>query len=225
MDLQLKGKKVLVTGSTAGIGFASARAFSAEGASVIINGRTQERVDNAIREIRKSQPSADLSGVASDVSNAAGCAKLIQAVPDVDVLVNNMGIFEPKPFEQIPDEDWLRFFEANVMSGVRLSRHLSLGHAQEELGKNSIRLKRVRCANSCRDDSLRHDEDGASCHRSGHCGVSCRDWHHREQHTAWANSLRGSGNFRCTNGRWRRFCGVRSGILQVGSSLVSSEAV
>src|SRR6202040_498486 len=123
MDLQLKGKKVLVTGSTAGIGFASARAFSAEGASVIINGRTQERVDTAIREIRKLQPSADLSGVAADVSNAAGCAKLIQTVPDVDVLVNNMGIFEPKPFEKIPDEDWLGFFEANVMSGVRLSRH------------------------------------------------------------------------------------------------------
>jgi NAD(P)-dependent dehydrogenase (short-subunit alcohol dehydrogenase family) len=135
MDLQLKGKKVLVTGSTAGIGFASARAFSAEGASVIINGRTQERVDNAIREIRKLQPSADLSGVASDVSNAAGCAKLIQAVPNVDVLVNNMGIFEPKPFEQISDEDWLRFFEANVMSGVRLSRHYLSGMRKRNWGR------------------------------------------------------------------------------------------
>ena len=135
MDLQLKGKKVLVTGSTAGIGFASARAFSAEGASVIINGRTQERVDNAIREIRKSQPSADLSGVASDVSNAAGCAKLIQAVPNVDVLVNNMGIFEPKPFEQISDDDWLRFFEANVMSGVRLSRHYLAGMLRRNWGR------------------------------------------------------------------------------------------
>jgi NAD(P)-dependent dehydrogenase (short-subunit alcohol dehydrogenase family) len=135
MDLQLKGKKVLVTGSTAGIGFASARAFSAEGASVIINGRKQERVNTAIREIRKLQPSADLSGVASDVSNAAGCAKLIQAVPNVDVLVNNMGIFEPKPFEQIPDEDWLRFFEANVMSGVRLSRHYLSGMRKRNWGR------------------------------------------------------------------------------------------
>jgi NAD(P)-dependent dehydrogenase (short-subunit alcohol dehydrogenase family) len=135
MDLQLKGKKVLVTGSTAGIGFASARAFSAEGASVIINGRTQERVDTAIREIRKLQPSGDLSGVASDVSNAAGCAKLIQAVPNVDVLVNNMGIFEPKPFEQISDEDWLRFFEANVMSGVRLSRHYLSGMRKRNWGR------------------------------------------------------------------------------------------
>ena len=112
-----------MTGSTAGIGFAAARAFALEGASVVINGRKQDRVDSAIAQIRKFQPSAELTGIAADVSNAAGCAKLIQTVPDVDVLVNNMGIFEPKPFEKIPDEDWLRFFEANVMSGVRLSRH------------------------------------------------------------------------------------------------------
>jgi len=123
MDLQLKGKKALVTGSTAGIGFATARSLAAESASVIVNGRTQKRVDAAIAEIRKSHPGADVTGIAADVSNAAGCAKLTEALPAVDILVNNMGIFEPKPFEQIPDEDWMRFFEANVMSGVRLSRH------------------------------------------------------------------------------------------------------
>ena len=122
MDLQLKGKKALVTGSTAGIGFATARVLAAESASVIVNGRTQKRVDAAIAEIRKSHPGADVTGIAADVSNATGCAKLTQALPNVDILVNNMGIFEPKPFEQIPDEDWMRFFEANVMSGVRLSR-------------------------------------------------------------------------------------------------------
>jgi NAD(P)-dependent dehydrogenase (short-subunit alcohol dehydrogenase family) len=135
VDLQLQGKKVLVTGSTAGIGFAAARAFAAEGAAVIINGRKQERVDTAIREIRKMQPGAELAGVASDVSNAAGCAKLVQAVPEVDVLVNNMGIFEPKPFEKIPDEDWLHFFEANVMSGVRLSRHYLPGMRRKNWGR------------------------------------------------------------------------------------------
>jgi hypothetical protein len=123
MDLQLAGKKALVTGSTAGIGFATASAFAAEGASVVVNGRTQERVDGAIAKIRKAHPKADVSGVAGDVSNAAGCAKLIQALPRVEILVNNMGIFEPKPFELIPDGDWFRLFEANVMSGVRLSRH------------------------------------------------------------------------------------------------------
>jgi NAD(P)-dependent dehydrogenase (short-subunit alcohol dehydrogenase family) len=135
MDLQLKGKKVLITGSTAGIGFAAARAFAAEGASVIINGRTQERVDTAINKIRESQANANLTGVASDVSNAAGCAKMIQAAPDVDILVNNMGIFEPKPFEKIPDEDWFRFFEANVMSGVRLSRHYLSGMRKRNWGR------------------------------------------------------------------------------------------
>jgi NAD(P)-dependent dehydrogenase (short-subunit alcohol dehydrogenase family) len=135
MDLQLAGKKVLVTGSTAGIGFATASAFAAEGASVVVNGRTQERVDAAVAKIRKLHPQADASGVASDVSNAAGCAKLIQALGRVDILVNNMGIFEPKPFEQIPDEDWLRLFEANVMSGVRLSRHYLSGMRQKNWGR------------------------------------------------------------------------------------------
>jgi NAD(P)-dependent dehydrogenase (short-subunit alcohol dehydrogenase family) len=135
MDLQLAGKKVLVTGSTAGIGFAAALGFAAEAASVVINGRTQERVDRAIAEIRKLHPKADLSAVASDVSNAAGCAKLVQAMAQVDVLVNNMGIFEPKPFEQIPDADWLRLFEANVMSGVRLSRHYLSGMRQKNWGR------------------------------------------------------------------------------------------
>src|ERR1700678_2838731 len=135
MDLQLKGKKALVTGSTAGIGFATARGLAAEGASVIVNGRTEKRVDSAVSEIRKAHPGADVSGVAADVSNAAGCAKLIQALGAVDVLINNMGIFEPKPFEKIPDEDWTRFFEANVMSGVRLSRHYLGGMRKKNWGR------------------------------------------------------------------------------------------
>jgi NAD(P)-dependent dehydrogenase (short-subunit alcohol dehydrogenase family) len=135
MDLQLKGKKALVTGSTAGIGFAIARGLAAEGPSVIVNGRTEKRVDAALSEIRKAHPGADVSGVAADVSNAAGCAQLIQAIATVDVLINNMGIFEPKPFEKIPDEDWLRFFEANVMSGVRLSRHYLAGMRKKNWGR------------------------------------------------------------------------------------------
>src|ERR1700676_2912035 len=136
MDLQLEGKKVLVTGSTAGIGFATARALAAEAASVIINGRGQTRVDAAMREVRKLHPGANVSGIASDVSNATGCAKLIQAVAEVDILVNNMGIFEPKPFEKILDEEWMRFFEANVMSGVRLSRHYLSGMRE----RNGVRF-------------------------------------------------------------------------------------
>lgn len=135
MDLQLKGKKVLVTGSTAGIGYATALGFAAEGASVIVNGRTQGRVDAAIANIRKHHASADVTGVASDVSNAAGCAKLTAAVPHVDVLINNMGIFEPVPFEKIPDEGWTRMWEANVMSGVRLSRFYLAGMRAKNWGR------------------------------------------------------------------------------------------
>jgi len=135
LDLQLKGKKVLVTGSTAGIGFATARALAAEDAAVIVNGRGQPRVDAAIAEIRKLHPRANVSGIASDVSNAAGCAKLIKALAEVDILVNNMGIFEPIPFEKIPDEDWMRLFEANVMSGVRLSRHYLSGMRERNWGR------------------------------------------------------------------------------------------
>src|SRR4029077_7934240 len=135
MDLQLTGKKALVTGSTAGIGFATASALAAEAASVIINGRGQARVDAAIHEIRKLHPGANVSGVASDVSNAAGCAKLIQAVLEADILINNMGIFEPKPFEKITDEDWMHFFEANVLSGVRLSPHYLSGMRKKTWGR------------------------------------------------------------------------------------------
>ena len=123
MELGLRERKALVTGSTAGIGFAVARMLAGEGADVVVNGRTQQRVDEAIARIREEFPSADLSGVAADLGAADGCADLLERVPAVDILVNNVGIFEPKPFEEIPDGDWLRFFETNVMSGVRLSRH------------------------------------------------------------------------------------------------------
>jgi NAD(P)-dependent dehydrogenase (short-subunit alcohol dehydrogenase family) len=135
MDLQLKGMKALVTGSTAGIGFAIANELAGEGATVVINGRTEKRIENAIGEIRKSHPGAQLSGAAADVSNAEGCARLIAAVSDVDVLINNMGIFEPKAFEEIPDADWQRMFEANVMSGVRLSRHYLAGMRRKNWGR------------------------------------------------------------------------------------------
>ena len=117
MNLQLEHKTALVTGSTAGIGLAIATALAAEGASVIVNGRTQERVDQAVRS------SGAAHGIAADVATEAGVRAVIDRFPEVDILVNNLGIFEVKPFEQIPDADWFRFFETNVMSGVRLSRH------------------------------------------------------------------------------------------------------
>ncbi|MCB9487714.1 MAG: SDR family oxidoreductase [Deltaproteobacteria bacterium] len=123
MDYGIRGKTALVTGSTAGIGWASAAALAKEGARVIVNGRTSERVDEAAAKIRDEVPGADVTGIAADLGGAAGCAKVIAAHPAVDILVNNVGIFEPKDFVDIPDEDWTAFFETNVMSGVRLSRH------------------------------------------------------------------------------------------------------
>lgn len=117
MDLQLKGKTALVTGSTAGIGLAIAQALAKEGASVIVNGRTEERVRAAMKA------SGAAHGIAADLATEAGARELIAEFGQVDILVNNLGIFEPKPFAEMTDDDWRRFFEVNVLSGVRLSRH------------------------------------------------------------------------------------------------------
>jgi NAD(P)-dependent dehydrogenase (short-subunit alcohol dehydrogenase family) len=122
MNLELEGKRALVTGSTAGIGYAIAEALAREGADVIVNGRTEERVEQAIRSIRTAHPQAKVEGLAADLANADGVRVAVERLPDADILVNNLGIFEPKPFQEIPDEDWFHFFEVNVMSGVRLCR-------------------------------------------------------------------------------------------------------
>jgi NAD(P)-dependent dehydrogenase (short-subunit alcohol dehydrogenase family) len=122
MKIDLSGKTALVTGSTAGIGHAIAKGLAAAGADVVINGRSKAKVDAAVVSIVRAVASAKVRGIAADVSTAAGCGALIAALPQTDILINNAGIFEPKPFVDIPDEDWSRFFETNVMSGVRLSR-------------------------------------------------------------------------------------------------------
>lgn len=122
MNIELNGKTALVSGSTAGIGLAIAKGLASSGATVIVNGRKQATVDKAIAAVKVAAPGATVTGVAADVSTAEGCVALIKAVPSVDILINNAGIFEPKPFVEVADADWTRFFETNVMSGVRLSR-------------------------------------------------------------------------------------------------------
>src|SRR5271170_2329628 len=135
MDMKLTGKIALVTGSTAGIGFAIARSLTKEGAHVYLNGRTQARVDSAIQAIRSEITTAKIDGIAADFTDASGAETVIKELPVVDVLVNNVGIFEPKPFAEIADSDWYRFFEINVMSGVRLSRHYLPGMLERDWGR------------------------------------------------------------------------------------------
>jgi NAD(P)-dependent dehydrogenase (short-subunit alcohol dehydrogenase family) len=122
MDLKLNDKTAFVSGSTQGIGYAIARQLLAEGATVIINGRTMERIEQAVLKLKTEIPGAQVTGLAADFANKEDVSNLINNLPDIDILVNNAGIFEPKPFLEIEDEEWIRFFTVNVLSGVQLSR-------------------------------------------------------------------------------------------------------
>jgi NAD(P)-dependent dehydrogenase (short-subunit alcohol dehydrogenase family) len=135
MKIDLSGKTALVTGSTSGIGHAIAKGLAVAGANVVINGRTQAKVDTAVAAIAGVAAGSKVAGVAADVSTAAGCETLVETLPDVDILINNAGIFEPKAFFDIADEDWSRFFEVNVMSGVRLSRAYMPGMLKRNWGR------------------------------------------------------------------------------------------
>jgi NAD(P)-dependent dehydrogenase (short-subunit alcohol dehydrogenase family) len=135
MNLGLQGKLAVVSGSTAGIGFAIAAILAQEGARVVINGRTEARVTAAVEKIRQRTKGAELIGVAADLGTAAGVGTFVKQAPDADILVNNLGIFEVKPFLEIPDVDWQRFFETNVLSGVRLTRHYLPGMLQKNWGR------------------------------------------------------------------------------------------
>src|SRR5260370_37840046 len=133
MNIDLSGKTALVTGPPAGIGHAIAKGLAGSGASVVINGRGQDKVDAAVRKLEGV--GGKVRGIAADVSTAAGCKVLVAALPEVDILINNAGIFEPKDFFEIPDEDWTRFYEVNVMSGVRLSRAYLKGMLKRNWGR------------------------------------------------------------------------------------------
>jgi len=135
MNLKLDNRTALVTASTAGIGYAIALDLAREGARVVVNGRTEARVDQALASILAEVPGATVVGLAADLGTAAGCRSIVDRLPSVDMLVNNLGIFEAKPFEAIPDEDWLRLFEVNVLSGVRLTRAYLSGMKERKWGR------------------------------------------------------------------------------------------
>ncbi len=135
MNLELINKTALISGSTKGIGFAIASQLAAEGARVIVNGRSEKTVNSALQQIRTAVPEARVEGFAGDLASTTATEELLKLFPAVDVLVNNLGVYEPKPFDRISDEDWRRFFEVNVLSGVRLSRAYLPGMKERNWGR------------------------------------------------------------------------------------------
>jgi NAD(P)-dependent dehydrogenase (short-subunit alcohol dehydrogenase family) len=135
MNLELTDKTALISGSTKGIGFAIAGQLAAEGARVIVNGRSDPAVSSAVDQIQKAVPGAKVEGFAGDLATAAATDDLLKLFPAVDILINNLGIYEPKPFDKISDEDWRHIFEVNVLSGVRLSRAYTSGMKQRNWGR------------------------------------------------------------------------------------------
>jgi NAD(P)-dependent dehydrogenase (short-subunit alcohol dehydrogenase family) len=135
MNLELDGKRALITGSTAGIGYAIARGLAAEGARVVITGRTQASVDAALARLKAELPQAVASGVAADCATVGGAQQVFDRVDAVDILVNNLGIYERRPFFEIEDAEWLRFFEVNVLSGVRFARRYARAMATQGWGR------------------------------------------------------------------------------------------
>lgn len=135
MQIQLTGKTALITGSTRGIGLAIAQGLAGAGATVVLNGRTHERVEQALDTVRAAVPQADIRGVAADLATAEGCESVVQAEPSVDILINNVGLFGPHDFFDVPDDKWQQYFDVNVMSGIRLSRAYTPGMTDRGWGR------------------------------------------------------------------------------------------
>ncbi len=135
MDLKIKNKIALITGSTQGIGFATAKKLCEEGVNVIINGRNDKKVKSAVEKLKNLFPNLKIKGITADLKDNEGCSFLISKVPHIDILINNLGIFEPKNFQDITEKEWLNMFNVNVMSGVRLSQHYLSNMINQDWGR------------------------------------------------------------------------------------------
>ena len=135
MDLKIKGKIALITGSTQGVGFATAKKLCQEGVNVYINGRTESKVNTAVQKLKNEFPEVEIKGVVANLKDIQGCNYLISKIPHLDILINNLGVFEPKNFEDITEKEWLDMFNINVMSGVRLSQHYLSNMIEQDWGR------------------------------------------------------------------------------------------
>ncbi len=184
MDLDLRKRHALVTGSTDGIGFAIAEGFAAEGAAVTLNGRSRERVERAVALLASRAAGAPIDGIAADAATAAGAAAIIAHRPRTDILVNNLGIFETKPFFEIPDSRLAALLRDQRAERRALRAALRAGDARAGLGAHPLRLERERAQHSARDDPLRHDQDGAARGLARPRHRACRHRRHRQRHPA-----------------------------------------
>ena len=189
MDLKLTDKTALVTGATAGIGLEIARTLALEGAAVTITGRSRDKLDSAIADIGAAG-GTPVTGIVADVATAEGVAALTAALPQVDILINNLGIYESKAFGAISDADWSRLFEVNVMSGVRLSRAYLPRHARRRLGADHLHLERIRDRDTGGHDPLRHHQNGTAFDRTRPRSTDARHKGNRQFGPARADPVR-----------------------------------
>jgi len=162
MDLKLKGKRVFISGSTSGIGFATAKLFAREGASIILNGRTEASVSNAVDAVKTEIFGANVSGIVADFAQKTSVDSLLNQLNSIDILINNVGVFASQSFYDTPDEDWFRMLEINVMSGVRLSRALFPEMLRKKWGR--VIFISSECAQLVPPDLLAYSATKASLH-------------------------------------------------------------